>query len=361
MKLTFIITIDPVKDLSLLNVLIHSLNLQTSRAFNVAFYNQTSMDEGAIFSRLGVRPAFDYLFYSIDRNKFFGKYPLWDLYEFHNTLFDADVVNEYFMSMHMEEFLDVDYVENATKVLENGGFDIMFGNLSGTQMDCEAIKPILRAQTAEEFNRYAEQLGLKRSYHWSFKYERLFTSKKTSALARDAFHLYLFKFRRTVESTRAGYRKLREYVAEDLYFMKRTFAERYNWFLRGHHMYFEDIHICEQKGVCELGRELKKVTEFPIYFNLSRIYHLNHGKYYFQLADGEFTRSLLGYDVDEPILNALRKAIAMYQAGEVSLDQALAYSRGNPEGTGTQNVNYAYHMKYLNEARRRAADSEEEL
>jgi hypothetical protein len=352
MKLTFIITIDPVKDVSLLNVLIHSLNLQTSKAFNVAFYNQTLMDEHTIFSGLAVRPAFDYRFYSIEKKNFFGKYPLWDIYQFHSTLLETDVVNEYFMSLHIEEFFDVDYVDKVIRVLEDRGFDIMFGNLSATRIDYETIKPILGATTADEFDRYVEQYGLKASYHWSFDYGRLLHWRRASAVTRDVLQLYLFKFRRTVGSTRKGYRKLKKYMAEDLYFMKRDFARRYNWFLRGHPMYFEDIHICEQKGVCELGKELKKITPFPIYFNLSKIYHLTHDKYYFQLVDDEFTRALLRYDVDEPILNALKKAIAMYQAGHVTLAQALEYTRKNPEGTGTQNLNYAYHMRYLNEARR---------
>src|SRR3990172_2692238 len=39
MRLTFIISIDPVKGLSLLNLLLHSLNLQTRKNFDVVFYN----------------------------------------------------------------------------------------------------------------------------------------------------------------------------------------------------------------------------------------------------------------------------------------------------------------------------------
>lgn len=53
-NLSFIVTIDPVKDVSILNVMIHSLNLQTKKAFNVIFYNQSLMDEGSIFSGLNV-------------------------------------------------------------------------------------------------------------------------------------------------------------------------------------------------------------------------------------------------------------------------------------------------------------------
>ena len=352
MTLTFIVTIDGIKSLALLNALVHSLNLQTSRAFKVVFYNQTLMDEDAILARLRVRPSFEYRFHGIDRKRFFGRYPLWDLYELHNTLLDADLLSEYFMSLHMEEFFDVDYVENAIKVLRERQFDIMFGNLSATPLDHETVEPLLTTRNADEFRRWVEQQGLRSSYHWSFGSRRLFASRSVPSLARELWHLSLFRFRRNVRATRRGYRRLATYMAEDLYFMKRDFARRHNWFLRGHHMYFEDVHICEQTGVCELGRELKEVTAFPVYFNLSRIYHLRHAKYYFQLVDEEFTSALLRYEVDDPILGALKKAISMYRAGDATLPQALQYTRKNPERTGTQNLNYAYHMMYLDRARR---------
>jgi len=352
MKLTFIVTIDGIKNMALLNALVHSLNLQTSQAFNVVFYNQTLMDDDAIFEGLRIRPSFEYRVYRIDRKQFFGRYPVWDLYEFHNALLDADVLSEYFMSLHMEEFFDVDYVENALNVLRERHFDIMFGNLSETRLDHETIEPLLRTTTAGAFRRCIEQQGLQRSLHWSFGSRRPFASRNVRSLAHEMLHLYLFRFRRNVRPTRKGYRRLATYMAEDLYFMKREFARRHNWFLRGHHMYFEDIHICEQPGVCELGRELKKITAFPVYFNLSRIYHLTHGKYYFQLVDEEFTSALLRYELDDPIVDALKNAISMYREGKVTLHQALEYTRKNPERTGTQNLNYAYHMKYLNRARR---------
>src|SRR5262249_27943286 len=245
MKLTFIVTIDGIKNMALLNALVHSLNLQTSQAFNVVFYNQTLMDDDAIFEGLRIRPSFEYRVYRIDRKQFFGRYPVWDLYEFHNALLDADVLSEYFMSLHMEEFFDVDYVENALNVLRERHFDIMFGNLSETRLDHETIEPLLRTTTAGAFRRCIEQQGLQRSLHWSFGSRRPFASRNVRSLAHEMLHLYLFRFRRNVRPTRKGYRRLATYMAEDLYFMKREFARRHNWFLRGHHMYFEDIHICE--------------------------------------------------------------------------------------------------------------------
>jgi hypothetical protein len=349
MRLTFIVTIDPVKDISLLNILILSLNLQTTKGFNVVFYNQTLMDEGGIFSRLTVKPTFDYLFYSIDKEYFLGKYPIWDLYEFHNTLLGDNVLNEYFMSLHVEEFLDVDYVENAIKVLQKNDFDIMFGNLARTQMNYIEIKPILAAETAEEFDRYLKHTRVKDACHWTFNYYPMFylRNMNINSLKKNALKLFHFGFKKRVKPNERGFAKLQRYY-EDVYFIKKEFAEQYNWFLRGHNMYFEDIQISEQKGVCELSKELRKITEFPIYFNLRRIYHIAHEKYYYQLVDDEFTTLMLNYETDDPILNALKKAIVMYREGELSLKRALTYTRKNSDGTGTQNLNYKYHMKYLN-------------
>ncbi|MGH7962492.1 MAG: hypothetical protein ACRERD_11815, partial [Candidatus Binatia bacterium] len=194
--------------------------------------------------------------------------------------------------------------------------------------------------------------GVKDSYHWSFKYEPLFHSKDINTLdintlKQNAMKLFLFRLRRTLKATNKGYINVGMYMAEDVYLMKREFAKRYNWFLRGHPMYFEDIHICEQRGTCELGKELKKITRFPIYFNRRKIYHIEHEKYYYQLVDNEFTRLMLGYQTDDPILTALKKAITMYREKNLSFDQALTYTRKNIEGTGTQNLNYKYHMMYL--------------
>jgi hypothetical protein len=49
----------------------------------------------------------------------------------------------------------------------------------------------------------------------------------------------------------------------------------------------------------------------------------------------------------------------MYRAGEVTLAQALRYSRQNTEGTGTQNLNYKYHMQVIEKARAAAGCARE--
>jgi hypothetical protein len=172
-------------------------------------------------------------------------------------------------------------------------------------------------------------------------------ARSWSGLRLNLAMLLLFRFRSRIRPTLAGYTTMGRYLVEDVYFMKRAFAERYNWFLRGHRMYFEDIHICEQKGVCELERELRRVTAFPVYFNRRRIYHMPHARRYYQLVDEGFTSAMLQRRVDDPILGALQDAIRMYARGQLDLEQALKYTRHNPKRTGSQDLNYAYHMLYL--------------
>lgn len=347
MQLSFIVTIDPIKDASYMNVLVHSLNLQSNKDFNAVFYNQTLMSEQDIFSRLIVKPNFEYQIFSIDRKFFLGKYPIWDLYAFHNFLLEQDIVHDYFMSLHMEEFLDVDYVEVVLKVLKKNSLDILFGNLTRSQIDYKDIEPVLTTHTAQEYDDYLNQLGIKQAVHWSFYSEKFFT-KDRDTLRENILNFIGFGFKKKLHPNARGYTKPYWYVAEDVYFMKKDFARRHNWFFRGHKMYFEDVHICEIPGVCELGRELTKITRFPAYFNLRKIYHISHGRFYFQLEDEEFTTQMLQYETNEPILLALKEAIKQYKKGNMNFWQALSFTRRNPAGTGTQNMNYKYHMMYLN-------------
>jgi hypothetical protein len=345
-RITFVVTIDPVKDLHLLSLLVHSLNLQTCQAFDVVFYNQTLLSEDDILSRLSVRPRFPHRFFGIDREDFCGDYPMWDLYGLHATLLERRLLNDYFMALHIEEFPDVDYVEHALRVLEANRFDIMFGNMTRTHLTYDTARPILDASTGVAFDRCLERAGVTHARHWGYPPNGP-VAKSWSELQLNLTKLLLFRFRSRLRPTAAGYVVMRRYLAEDVYFMKRAFAERYNWFLRGHRMYFEDIHICEQEGVCELGRELERITRFPVYFNRRRIYHMQHGRRYYQLVDEGFTSAMLKRRVDDPILVALQEAIRMYASGQLSLERALKYTRQNPKRTGTQDLNYAYHMMYL--------------
>lgn len=246
----------------------------------------------------------------------------------------------------MEEFFDADYVEKVTSVLERSGLDILLGNLCRTEVNYDGIREILNCKTVAEFEAYQKCSGLKASNHWVFKpysgsYRRRWDTFKKN------YPKYLdFRFSNRLRPNRKGYTKMKKY--EDLYLMKKEFAKRHNWFLQGHEMYFEDIQLCNKKGVCELTKELNKLTDYPNYFNQSKVYHIQHEKYYYQLQDEQFTKLFLRSKTDDILLNTLKKAIRFYQSGEMNLHQALIYSRRNSELAGTQNLNYKYHMKYLN-------------
>jgi hypothetical protein len=348
MRLTFIISIDPVKELSLLNILLYSLNLQTQKNFDVVFYNQTLLSESQVFGRLKVRPAFDYRFFSVER--FLGNFPLWDLYSFHRQLLEKAYLGDYFMSMHIEEFFDIDYVENVTNVLAATRFDILLGNLCRTPLDAVKMMDILDTTGARGFVDYLRARKLKEAPHWSLPRCPASLFGKLRFVKRHGYQLADFRFRTRLTPTLTGYSRLAGHY-EDLYFMRREFAQRYNWFLPSQRMYFEDIQLCDIPGVCELGRELRRLTDFPNYFNLSKIYHLNHGKFYYQLQDPGFAEALLALETDEPLLQALKRAVQMYRAGTLTLTQALGYTRSNAEGTGTQNLNYKYHMEVIEKTR----------
>jgi hypothetical protein len=349
-EVTFIVTVDPVKDPLLLSLLVLSLNLQTCRRFNVVFYNQTLADETSLLSELAVKPAFDHEVVSVDRESFFGRYPVWDLYAVHQTLLDRHRLNEYFISLHMEEFLDPDYLEHLLPVLETRRFDILFGNLTRSRLSQDTWRALLGAGTATLFDAAIERSGARHAPHFSFDFDSVFAGWSPAERRRRATHLARFGLRRRLKPTTGGYTALRTYFAEDVFWMRRDFALRYQWFLGGRHLYFEDIHICQQKGVCELGPELQRVTRFPVYFNQRRIYHVPHLTYYYQLLDEEFTAGLLAHPANDPVLEAHRTAIGRLRRGEFTLQQALDYTRQNAEGTGTQNLNYRLHMRGMAEA-----------
>lgn len=351
MRLTFVITIDPVKAPSLLSTVVHSLNLQTQRNFAVVFYNQTRFDEDGIFGRLAVTPEFEHRFFSIPDADFFGRYPLWDLYAFHRYLLDQDLLDDYFMSTHMEEFFDVDYVAKVTRVLAATDLDILFGNLCRTDLNDGDLRDLLAAPTAADFERYVHRRGLKRAPHFQHAPLPWRPRAMLRVLARNLRKRAALGLRNGFAPTAAGFTRLRRYTHEDVYFMKAAFARRTGWLLPGRSLPFEDIHICDQPSVCELGDEIAAITDFPSYFNLSRIYHVPHGRFYYQIADRTFADGVLALDTDHPVLCTLQAAIRMYRSGELSLESALAYSRRNAAKMGTQDLNYRYHLDALAAAR----------
>jgi hypothetical protein len=344
-ELSIIVVIDPVKDLRLLDVLVHSLNLQTARSFEVVFFNQTLASREELLARLRVKPAFPYRFHSLPKERFLGKYPIWDLYAFHADLLERDLLREYFICLHMEEFFDPDYVEQLALVLDERPFDVLMGNLTRTPFDVAGIAPILETETAADLAATLERCGATRAPHWTFSEPLRLRPFDRRRLATDLAKRLHFGPRRRLRPTRRGYTRLpRKW--EDLSVMRKDFALRHNWFLRGHSLCFEDIHICDQGGG-RLSEELARITDHPVYFDRRRIYHLRHGKFYFQLEDREFTDRMLEYETDDPILQTLQRAILLHRRGTLTLRQALRYTRNNAEGTGTQNLNYRLHLRYL--------------
>jgi hypothetical protein len=327
MRLTLLVTIDSVKPLQLLDILIHSLNLQTSQDFDVVFFNQTPYPESHLRGQLQCEPRFLHSYWTVPRSDLLGRHPLWDLYAFHTAMLDEGRIGDYLMSLHMEEFLDSDYIEEVSKLLVEYSFDILFGNLRRTALTLDQATFLLGCSSPGDFQRALTRMGAATSPHWSV---RRFSRPDA------AFDL-----------TPQGFHRFAEYAAEDVYMMSRRFAETHNWFLKGHHLYFEDIHFCQQPGVCELGRILAKLTRFPVYFNARKIYHLQHHKFYFQIEDRPFTDLLLKMKTDDPVIRSLQFAVQEYRRGAFSIFEALRYSRQNPRREGTQDMNYQYHVRYL--------------
>jgi hypothetical protein len=327
MRLTLLVTIDSVKPLKLLDVLIHSLNLQTSRDFEVVFFNQTLHSESHLRSQLQCAPRFPHSYWTLPPSDFLGNYPLWDLYVFHTAMLDEGRISDYLMSLHMEEFLDTDYIEEVSKLLGEYSFDILFGNLRRTALTVDQVTFLLGCSSPRDFQRALTHMGVATSPHWSVRrYSR-----------PDA----------AFDPRPQGFHQFGEYADEDVYLMSRRFAETHNWFLKGHHLYFEDIHLCQQRGVCELAPIIAKLTRFPVYFNARKIYHIQHHRFYFQIEDRPFTDLLLRMETEDPVIRSLQFAVREHRRGAFSIYEALRYSRQNPRREGTQDMNYRYHVRYL--------------
>jgi hypothetical protein len=167
MRLTLLVTIDSVKPLQFLDILVHSLNLQTSRDFDVVFVNQTRHEEADLRSRLRAAPRFPHSYWSVPQSAFLGAHPVWDLYATHTALLAEGRIGDYLMSLHMEEFLDADYVEVALGVLRDQRFDILFGNLRRTSLTVDDAAPLVGCESAPAFQQMLVDLGAAASPHWA--------------------------------------------------------------------------------------------------------------------------------------------------------------------------------------------------
>lgn len=344
MRISYIITISPVIDISYLEILITSLNLQSCRGFDVIFYNQTHLNEKELFDVLGVPIEFPYTFYSIPKEYFLGKYPIWDLYSFHQYLLSNDLVSDYFISLHMEEFLDVDYTKDAIDILSNNGFEVLFGNLCNTNLDYNDIRSINKITSEKELTQYIEKYVKTVCWKWGLPVGLKVISKSWNRIIANFKNYKSLSWRYNLKPTLSGFTKFREYGLEDVYLMSKDFAKRYGWFNSPVKLYFEDIHINR-----ELSGDLKRIIEFPVYMNKSKVYHICHGKYYYQLEDKIFSDGLLAYDTDNPILLSIKHAIQLLRDNpSLGLGKALSLTRRNKGSVGSANFNVQFHRDIIN-------------
>lgn len=346
MKLTYIVTINPVNNIHYLEILINSLNIQTSKDFDVVFYNQTKKHEKDIIGSLNNECKFDYVFFNIDEESFLGNYPIWDLYGFHQFLLDNEILRDYFMSLHMEEFMEPDYTANILATLKSNKFDILFGNLYRTNYSYYDILDLASINQPDKFNRYLKDKGIDKSSKWGLPSKPFFLCRNPKIIHRRFKILSEMKWKKKFLPNEVGFTKMSNYWLEDVFAMSTEFANEYGWYKLEENLYFEDIHINYA-----VGDKLKNVLEFPVYFNKSKIYHLKHKKFYYQIEDNIFATKMLQYETDNQILLALKNAIVLYRKKNLLGKQALRLSRNNKEKNGTADLNYEFHLKRINDSK----------
>ena len=347
MKLSYIITIAPVIPVDYLVPLIVSLNLQTSSDFDVIFYNQTTRGAQEIFSSLPVQCNFDYQFFSIDQRNFFGTYPIWDLYGFHNFLLTNDLVNDYFMSLHMEEFLEPEYTAKALTVLEDTSLDILMGNLHRTPYRYNDVGQLCVATDSDQFQSVLHKMRIDKSPKWGLPPGLLSIGRRPRTIRNNIAKYKTLGWKRQLSPTQGGYTYLENYLFEDIFFMSKKFATEFEWYDMRVNLYFEDIHINSS-----LESALKEILDFPVYLNNAKAYHLEHDKFYYQIADDKFALSLLTYETENPILTSLKEAITFYRNGKYSsVRDAIRISRRNLASTGSADLNYKLHLQNIKAGR----------
>ena len=342
MKITYIVTINPIIPLQYLNMLVHTLNFQTSKNFDVIFYNQTRMSHDSIRNSLSIPFEFEFSFFDVEPESFFGQYPIWNLYGAHQALLEQGRLNEYFMSLHMEEFLDPTYTECALKVLKATKLDILLGNLYATPYTYDDVTDLLLTES-ENFNAELSARGADGFVKWGMTRAPFFVTKSWKTAAQRARALKLLRWKKQLVPTDGGYTLLNDYLLEDIFFMSTEFATRFAWYGCESPLYFEDIHINSA-----LGTLLPPITTFPAYLNSSKAYHLEHGRYYYQLEDTEFANKMLAFDTDNEALQTLKEAIRLYRSDRgLSVNDAVRMSRKSQGARGVSDISVEYHTTIL--------------
>lgn len=345
MRITYIITVNPIIELQYLNALILSLNLQSDRRFDVVFYNQIDQPGESLLQKLLVKPEFDYRFFDVPKEMFFNHYPVWDLYGCHQELLDRDLLGDYFMSLHMEEFLDIDYTANAIKVLEENRFDILLGNLTRTPYHYNDIADIADVNSPEAFNAFLLDHDFHKARHWCFATRSLIFTRDRRKLVKNLKLWNAFGRSRMVKPSNSGYFRIPRYLAEDVYFMKTSFARRTDWFKSPTALFFSDIHISYR-----LDDELKRITDFPVYFNASKVYHLQHRHYFYHIENDGFVDEFMQFQTEEPILLALQKSLKRRKEQKLSVMQTRFLFRGKMDQEGHQDINFRFHSENISRA-----------
>jgi len=73
------------------------------------------------------------------------------------------LLGDYIMALHMEEFLDVDYVEKVSQVLKRGELDVLFGNMRRTSLGRTHVDDLLTMTTASNLDKFLTQKRLKKA------------------------------------------------------------------------------------------------------------------------------------------------------------------------------------------------------
>ena len=133
MRLTLLVTIDTVKPLSLLDILIHSLNLQTSQNFDVVFFNQTLLSESHFRRQLQCAPRFAHSYWTLPRFGLLRRVTLCGTYmRFMPPCSMRDGSATISCRCTWKNFWIADYIAEVSNLLSEHSFDILFGNLRRT-------------------------------------------------------------------------------------------------------------------------------------------------------------------------------------------------------------------------------------
>ncbi|MBW2996479.1 hypothetical protein KY332_04220, partial [Candidatus Woesearchaeota archaeon] len=229
---------------------IDSLNRQTLKNFNVIIYHQSRKEH--------IKPFLDYtrkLDLDIETfqtlGAFFGKYSCWSIFQDLERILKTKEVNEYFIVLHAEEFLEKGYVEKLMKNLAQIKFKpkVIFGNL-------------IRIE-----NKHIQKIS---------DYDELSKRNKLILKPWSKSNVYLNPKNRKVSEDL----KIPKDYPEDIFFMDTKFCLETDFFCSkiNNQMLFEDIH--PREVYVQILSKLNPKN--CLKFKGSYVYHLQHKIEYYQ-------------------------------------------------------------------------------